>query len=363
MRPLLVAALMCLCREAYPQNTMVPLGIMADFTGPAAAFGDECRQGVEAAIAVQSNSLAAAGYRLKPIYADAAGEPRKAVSEFKKLVAADKIAALVAVRSNVALALNPLAEAVGVSLLALAGHEDLFTGGNHTFRFWSTVSDEAKILVEYLRTKGIKEAALLTIEEDYPLSLRGYFKQFLLESGGRIVFDEVVPPLQAGEESASALVIKARAAKPDVFFINADVAQSGVLVRKVRQLGIKSQLVSNFRVRDPAIAEVAGKGNLEGLIFVETVFDQPRFKEALSKVAPSPRAGANSYNCFAATAAASQALLMERPSPDGLNAALFRGLLTLSQIDMPDGALKFQGREAKAPLSLRVFRSGVPTAL
>ena len=62
------------------------------------------------------------------------------------------------------------------------------------------------------------------------------------------MFDEVIAPSQA-DGSVSALMTEARSVTPDIVFINADVAQAGVLIRKARQLGIESQL-------DPELAAI-----------------------------------------------------------------------------------------------------------
>jgi ABC-type branched-subunit amino acid transport system substrate-binding protein len=81
----------------------VKVGALLTLSGSFATAGEDCRRGIEAALAVSG-----ARSSLDVIYADSKNEQTTAISEFRKLVQADKVLAVYTHRSTIGMALNPV---------------------------------------------------------------------------------------------------------------------------------------------------------------------------------------------------------------------------------------------------------------
>jgi len=80
------------------------------------------------------------------------------------------------------------------------------------------------------------------------------------------------------------------------------------MIRKIRELGLKQPIFSNFWSGKREAIETAGKANAEGIIFMESDLRQPKFLAVLQDLFGEPRASAVTFSCYSALGTALYAL-------------------------------------------------------
>ena len=325
----------------------VKVGLIIAASGYAASLGSECRLGFEAAR--QTFPFAGTDF----VYGDSRSEGPAAVSEFKKMSATEHVAAVVTHQSQPTMQINPLSAALRLPLLGVIAQGDFLANNPCAFRFWPSAEAEAEALRPVFRARGIKRLALITVEDEYALSIRERLLRVLREEGGAAVFDERVLKSDA---DFRAIVPRVKSAAPEAIFVNAAIGQLVPLTRQIRALGLNQQIVGNAWFMTQEVAEMLGAEFLEGVIFARMDPDKRGFREKLKLVDPSALPTPMSYACFAAMAALHQALAASaRPAA---SASLLHALAEIDEVALPDETLPMVDRALRFSMSAKTIRDG-----
>jgi len=320
-------------------ESKVTVGLLAELSGPSASNGKACHDGYKAAEYWfgQDRELQS---RLRLIYGDHRAETRTALAEFNKLVKLENAVAVISNRGHIGMVLDPLSDRLGIPLLGIMGHADFVRHNSYGFRFWVPPELDAGTLAKLTINRGYKRAAVVVLHDDYILSLAKEFKRNFTDLSGEIVYyDSIDKDLR----DFSAIVTKIKTASPDVIFLNGDVAQLGTLVRKVREQGLKQQIISNFWIAYKDVMESAGAENLEGVFWVGVDLEKKHFREALGRVSPEAKPTLVTYACFSALSSVYNVL---ESHPDIKGALAFAvALKKLKTVRLPDEDVPFINRE------------------
>jgi branched-chain amino acid transport system substrate-binding protein len=233
----LVATAMAAIPAAAAES--VKIGFVATFSGPAAAIGNDMRDGFNLGIEHLSRQMA--GRPVEVIFEDDTQKPEVGKQKTDKLIEADHVDFLTGYGfSNVLLAsLLPAVSAKTFIISANAGPSQI--AGEQCSPYFFSVSwqgdQAAQATGEYLTQRGIKTLFLIdpnyAAGKDVAAGVKANFK-------GEVVGEEYTA--WPGQLDFSAELTKARAAKPDAVFAFYPGAAGAQFLTQYAQAGLKGQI-------------------------------------------------------------------------------------------------------------------------
>ena len=334
-----------------PKKT-IKIGLLAELTGPSAINGVNCSQGYELARRSFAPDNRVGDAQLVLLHGDSKGEALTGVSEFKKLVEIEHAIAMISNRSQIGMALNPISKEKKIPLLGVVGHSDFVNENRYAFRFWPSTKIQAPLLAQKMVDLNKKKLAILTTEDEWTISYTKNFVQEYRQRGAEIVFQDTV----TGDPSEfPALIAKIKQSNPDALFMNLTVAQLGVIIKKIRELGMTQQIFSNYWGGSKDVLETAGKYT-EGLIFDAPKTTWKNFSKQLQEYFGQTNPSGVTYGCYAALSTLIQALSAHAEIQD--SASLYKALLETPSVKLLDGELQIKDREALIAIEIYTIRNG-----
>lgn len=311
------------------------IGALADLTGNFARLGEDCRGGYEVAVQVSKSTS-------KVIFGDNQNDPKAGISEFRRMVDAERVSSVVTTRSPVGLALNSLSAREKIPLIGIVGHPRFVAENAYAVRVFPSAEAEARVLAE-AADEEVSSLAIVSIEDEYFLGLRDAFVKNLKRTA--VVLNETVSPK---DSEFGTLVAKLRAKSPEAVFINGGPSQISILARKLRELKFPAKLYSNFLAGSRDI--IAGLDRAgDGLKFAELDYEQPKFVEAFSNLLGKKPLSPLGYSCYVAMTYA-MTLSTQDSSAEGL--------AKTKQVQTLDGPITFLNREGQFPVVLKTLENG-----
>lgn len=261
----------------------VKFGFIVSQTGPAAAYGESIKNGVDLAVEeINENSEK----EFVIITEDDKSDKNEAINAMNKLVYQDNVLAVQGpTLSGSMFAAGPIAQEAGVVALGTSTTADGITDiGDYVFR---NAVPEALAVAEAVRQAHAKNdyktaAIMYSNNNDQMVSVNGTLEDTFKELGIEVV--ETVT-FADGDTDFSAQVTKVKEANPDLIAV-ASLYQEGVLVVKnLRSEGLEQDIIGSNGFNSPAFlegAEDAANGSIVGTPwFPERDADNVRqFREA-----------------------------------------------------------------------------------
>ena len=210
------------------------------------------------------------GRKIKYIVEDDRYTIPLALTCFKKLIFRDKIFILQGASGvGGTAAIFPLVEKEKVPLLGVSTEKRLFfPPKKYMFGFMVWYDDQAQIVLEYIMNDlKIKNPNIVLMYPDVLSgkesreAMRELVKKYPIKK-----YDEIIYPLFSVDFTTEALRLKR--INPDVVYLHAIVATSGLIVKLARSAGFKAPIIMNqYAAASPKTVTVAGKKaiNLYGI--------------------------------------------------------------------------------------------------
>ncbi len=247
--------------------TEIRIGQFGSMTGGEATFGQSTDKGVRLAIDAKNATGGINGKKLVLITEDNQGKPEEAAAVVKKLIAQDKVVALLGeVASTRSLAAAPIAQANKIPMVSPSSTNPKVTQvGDYVFRVCFIDPFQGPVMARFAREnlKLKKVAILKDLKSDYSLGLAEFFVKKFKELGGDIVAEQ---NFQTGDSDFKAQLTQIRSANPDAIFIPAYYTEVGLIARQARQLGLKAILLGGDGWDSPKLFEI-GQSAVEGSYF------------------------------------------------------------------------------------------------
>jgi branched-chain amino acid transport system substrate-binding protein len=243
----------------------IVIGVAGPMTGSEAAFGEQFKRGAAKVVEDINAKGGVLGQKLQLVMGDDACDPKQARSVAEEL--ASKKVAFVAGHfcSGSSIPASEVYQENGILQISPASTNPKFTerGLPNVFRTCGRDDNQGKIAAQYVaqKLKG-KVVAVIHDKSAYGKGLADEFKASLNGQGVKEAFFEAITP---GEKDYSALVTKAKQAKVDVLFLGGYKTEGGLIVRQMRDQGLKTTLMgADALVTEEywAITGAAGEGTL-----------------------------------------------------------------------------------------------------
>lgn len=244
----------------------IEIGVVFPLTGGAGKYGEDAKLGVELAVSEINGRGGIKGRQVKALFEDDQSSPQQALSAFNKLVSTDRVPAVIGgMTSSAALAIAPVAEQRKVVVLSPAASAPaLSKAGEYFFR--NELSDAyggvAQAELTWKRL-GIKGVGILYINNDYGIGVRDAFTNTYTQLGGVVTGTEAFEP---DAQDFRTQLARLKQAGPDALFM-VSYKEAIPILRQVRELGLKWQVLSTPVFEDKEVLDKAGK-SAEGVIYV-----------------------------------------------------------------------------------------------
>jgi ABC-type branched-subunit amino acid transport system substrate-binding protein len=269
--------------EGPPSETRkIVMGGVYPMTGPLAVFGTAAADGLREGVAyANAKILAETPYRLVAVIEDSRGDPQTGVLAYRRLVDTRRARIMNAILSNVCVSLKPLADEDGVLLFADSTHSAL-TGGM-TLRHSQTADQEAAFLLAHCREQLEAETIFAVVtDDDYGVSLQKAF--------GADVASIRYDPAAADLSAVAAQVVRRN---PDAVILVGVGGPLGELIRTIREMGFRGQMVSSLGFSAvPSARTVAGDAAI-GLYHTVLVQDAADFARETAGEVPNMEGASN----------------------------------------------------------------------
>jgi len=246
----------------------VRIGAIVALSGPLSPYGPDWLNAGELAIEDMNRMGGVFGRKVKLFVEDSETDTEEGIKAAKKLIPINKVIAIYGPTSGVVVGIMDYAEKNKVPVISgVSGSSRLDkTGGVYQYR--TAPSDSYEGLVNgafILEELGVREAALITQNDEGTLSVARGFKEAYEKQGGRIVEEVVVNAGQATYMSSVDLAFKSN---PKVVLVAADMDVTSVIIREWRRADYGGKLVCGSDVSDSKqFVDLVGERNLEGVYY------------------------------------------------------------------------------------------------
>jgi branched-chain amino acid transport system substrate-binding protein len=243
-------------------------------------------QGIKQAIEEINANGGVNGIPLEAVIEDhKSGNAQEAVSAMNRLITISSARLVLTSFSAPTQAIAPIADQHHILLLNGGGVSNSLVGvSKYIFHIRSLAGDLGLAAATHAQSLGAKKLAVLHWKNDAGDSVVRAVTPFWQKHGGTIVATEAVPQ---GVTNMDTQIAKIRAANPDVIGLWMFTPETGLAVKRIRELGMKQPIIGiEYTEND---AKIAG-ANGEGYLFINDYFqpsaDQPwslRFAEGYEK--------------------------------------------------------------------------------
>jgi branched-chain amino acid transport system substrate-binding protein len=239
----------------------IPIGIGVAQTSNVALFGTEQVNGAMIAEKIFNAHGGINGTPIKLVFQDTGGDEAGAVNAFQNLINRDRVVGIVGpTLSQQAFSADPVANRLQVPVL---GPSNTAKGvpqiGEYVGRVSAPIAAVAPhAIAEALKLEPrIKRVAILYAQNDaYSTSETGTFQESVKKRGLQIV---TVQKFQTTDTDFTTQVTAVLGAKVDLVVISGLAADSGNLVKQLRQLGYQGLIVGGNGLNTPNVFPVCGK--------------------------------------------------------------------------------------------------------
>lgn len=243
-----------LCREASSMEEL-KIGLLWDLTGPFAPAGSLAgyRGSIIAIDMINDRGGILGKYKIAPVVADSQSSPDVALREAERLITVEKVPVVLGVYSSaIAVPLAPICEknkTIFWVIIAISGAVVKGRNQNFVFRVQPMGSQWGQSTVDFIHEeyarlgyKSSKEVKAAVIYEDgpYGVSTSTANLERIEKYGMKLVLKE---SFSHKAKDLSSLVLKLKAADPDVIFHTGYFPDIVILLRQARELGLKTKAI------------------------------------------------------------------------------------------------------------------------
>ena len=246
-------------------QAQIKMGMTGPITGPNAAFGAQIKNGVEQAVADINAAGGIQGQKITILSGDDVSDPKQGVSVANKFAADGAKFVVGPFNSGVTMPASEVYQENGILLVTPSATNPKVTerGMWNVFRTCGRDDQQGAVASAYIlkNYKG-KKVAVVHDKTTYGQGLADETRKGMNKGGMKEVLYEGV---NIGEKDFSALVSKIKAAGADLVYWGGLHTEGGLIVRQMRDQGVKAVLMGADGITSDEFASIGGPG-VEGTL-------------------------------------------------------------------------------------------------
>ncbi len=246
-------------------NAQIKFGVAGPITGPNAAFGAQLKNGTEQAIEDINAAGGILGQKIVLSIGDDVSDPKQGVSVANKFVG-DGVKFVVGhFNSGVTMPASEVYAENGILMISPSATNPKITerGLWNTFRTCGRDDQQGEVAAAYI-AKNFKDKKIAVIHDKttYGQGLADETRKGLTKAG---IKDVLYEGINAGEKDFSALISKIKSVGADYIYWGGLHTEGGLIVRQMRDQGVKAVLISGDGITTDEFATIGGPG-VEGTL-------------------------------------------------------------------------------------------------
>jgi branched-chain amino acid transport system substrate-binding protein len=262
-------------------QAQIKMGVAGPVTGADAAFGAQLKNGAEQAVSDINASGGILGQKIELSIGDDAGDAKQGRSVANQFIGDGVTFVVGHFNSSVTMPASDAYNEAGVLQITPGSTNPQITerGMPMLFRTCGRDDQQGAVAAGYLaaHAKG-KRIAIVHDKSTYGKGLADETRKALAAAG---VHDVLYEGLNKGEKDFSAIVSKIKSVDADIVFYGGVHTEGGLLVRQMRDQGVKAVLMGGDGIASQEFAAIAGPG-VEGTLM--TFPPDPRLRPEAAPV-------------------------------------------------------------------------------
>jgi branched-chain amino acid transport system substrate-binding protein len=287
------------------ERGVVRIGIIAPLTGNAAHLGEGVKHAIsiaEAKLADQSGNK----WKYEIIVEDDAFDVKNTASAANKLIATDRVVALMSFASAAGNVVSPIAQQNSIVHFGIAS-DPTIAKGEFNYIHWTPPAEEMKVFIPELKKRGHKRVAVLGANIQGITAVIDQFEKDIVGTDITMVSKQI---FDFGTTDYRTQIAKAQASNPDIYFVLAFSPELELVTKQLKEQGVTQPIttVESFELSD-------NPTQYEGLWYVNAADTSLAFNNAFQAVAgKAPTAGAgNAHDIILLIATAAEAVDSDTP--------------------------------------------------
>jgi len=255
------------------EGSTYKIGFLAAITGGAAFLGEPER---DAAVMVQEKLNADGGivgpdgvkHPIEIVIQDTQTSGDVAITVAKKLINDDEVVALIGTTSSaVSMALLPVAQEAGVSMISMASSGGIVEPASERKWIFKTAQSNkhtAPWQVKYAKAKGLTKVANFYVNNAYGEDGASAIRQAAQDEGVEIVFET---SFGAGDSDMTGQLTQLRASEAQALLVTAIPPAAAILTKQFREMGIDMPIIHNHGIGMKPFISLCGEEVAEGVLF------------------------------------------------------------------------------------------------
>jgi branched-chain amino acid transport system substrate-binding protein len=260
------------------QPREVTIGAILVLSGDNALWGVNARNAIEMLTTEINQDGGISGKRLRIVYEDSGGDPKVAVTAFRRLLDVNRVPVVLGdMLSSTTLAMAPLANQSETVLMGIScSAPAVSTAGPYVYRVWPSDLYEGQAFAEWAFQDGLRTISIAFLNNDYGNGLRNAFASRFRQLGGSVPIEEGFTNARTEGRSLAA---KLRQAETDGIYVVGYYEDSALLVKELRQVGYKGKLLGTSSSIHQKLFQIAGSASEGFISALVNDFDPARLNE------------------------------------------------------------------------------------
>jgi branched-chain amino acid transport system substrate-binding protein len=258
-----LAAVLAMGDPAAAQDAF-KFGLAMPLTGSQALYGQDQVKAAEWAVAEINKAGGINGKKLEMIVLDTQADPQLGIQMTNRLVSVEKVPVFITAWSSVVKAVAPIANDNKVVELSIgASSPDIAKLGDYVYTTFPLADIDITAVAKYAVTSmGKKKAAVIYINNETGIVPAEVYQKVFKAAGGEIVAVETYDPKAT---DFTGMLLKVRAANPDIIHLQGLVSDIPQVIAQMRQLGLTQTVTSYSAAFNPKLIQQLGAA-AEGVI-------------------------------------------------------------------------------------------------
>jgi branched-chain amino acid transport system substrate-binding protein len=258
-----LAAALGMAGSAAAEDTF-KFGLAMPLTGSQALYGQDQVKAAEWAVSEINKAGGINGKKLEMIVLDTQADPQLGIQMTNRLVSVEKVPVFITAWSSVVKAVAPIANDNRVVELSIgASSPDIAKLGDYVYTTFPLADIDITAVANYAATSmGKKKAAVIYINNETGIVPAEVYQKVFKAAGGQIVAVETYDPKAT---DFTGMLLKVRAANPDMIHLQGLVSDIPQVIAQMRQLGLTQPVSSYSAAFNPKLIQQLGAA-AEGVI-------------------------------------------------------------------------------------------------